>query len=59
MRNKLNDEKSQIVMYQRKVQELQQQLQEVQAAQAITDTSPPSVAPPVSVDDMQVWLLGY
>lgn len=53
-RNKINDEKSQIMMYQRKVHELQQQLQEVKAAQAITGTTAPSVAPPISVDDMQV-----
>lgn len=54
MRNKINDDKSQIMMYQRKVHELQLQLQEVKAAQATTGTTAPSIAPPVSVDDMQV-----
>lgn len=57
LRNKINDEKSQIMMYQRKVHALQQQLQEVKAAQALTGNTASNVAPPVSVDDMQVLVL--
>jgi predicted RNase H-like nuclease (RuvC/YqgF family) len=60
VRNNINDERSQIMMYQQQVQKLKIQLTELKAQAAMsTHTSFSAVAAPVSVDDMHVCFCSF